>query len=620
MIDHLQSDKKRQVQILRGLAVLLVVIFHFTKLFPSGFAGVDIFFVISGFVLSSQFEMLNKQVQSFKSVQIALKSFWSARFLRLFPALLLVLAFTLIGLVMLADEKTIGIAAKQSLATTFGIGNLASYSLSGNYFNPEPNTLLHLWSLSAEIQIYLSICIAAIICGFLRISLNSVLITLGVTSFILNFLSLDFIFYQYLGVNNPEMFQYYSPISHSWQFILGILAANYRKRSRLKYQLHSILFPLALWALLLLLTLPPSRFILIICTVATSMLLIVNFKQDKERFTLRILEWLGDRSYSVYLIHLPLSYLVKFLYISFGIDGTFIHFITSSLLLIVLANLCYLRVEQKYRNKSDKSANSRVVFIFGILVIAAGMSCFLLVNDNSENEERVFAKSSSNKPVQCSSESNSALKVCRGEKSEKTILVVGDSHAGALGQAVLEAFGDQGFEVSISVVQSCPFVLPGASHHDSLCSMRNLEIKNYLMQRKFDVIYSTFRNPNFDKWTPGSVRPKEYLEENLWSGINFLNSRTEQHFLFLPNSELTSLTWLRYQVDPKFRIRSFSSNFIARDTKSIQGLTPILTDSALCSQKFCTFTELRGFLGNDGNHLNSNAAARLSAYLALQRL
>ena len=618
MVDHLRSDKRRQVQILRGLAVFLVVIFHFTKLLPSGFAGVDIFFVISGFVLSIQFEKLYTQVQSFKSIQNALKSFWRARFLRLFPAYLLVIALTLLGLVMLADKKTIGIAVKQSLATTFGIGNIASYSLSGDYFNPEPNTLLHLWSLSAEIQIYLSICIAAIICGLLRISLKAVLLALAIISFIANLLSLDFVFYQFLGVNNPEMFQYYSPISHSWQFILGILAANYRARSKLRLHLHSVLFPLTLFALLLLSTLPPSKFVLVFCTFATSALLIVDFKQ-KENFIMRCLEWLGDRSYSVYLIHLPLFYLVKFFYISFGIDENFIHVITSLLLLILSSHHCYLRVEQKYREKSQTSAKSKVGSIRGIFVVVVGLSSFLLVNNNSENEVEVFAINGSSQIAQCSSESNGNFQICGDKESKKRILVVGDSHAGALGEAVLEAFGDQGFEVRISVAQSCPFVLPGASHHDSLCSMRNAEIKNYLMQTRFDVIYSTFRNPNFDHWTPGSTRPKEYLGKNLKSGINFLSSSADQHYLFLPNSELTSLTWLRSQVAPKFRIRSFSSDSFKHETNNMQSVTPVLTDSAICAQKFCTFTELSGFLGHDGNHLNSKAAARLSDYLALQR-
>ena len=136
---------------LRGVAVLSVVAFHaFPSWLKGGFIGVDIFFVISGFLISTIiFENLNKKKFSFSN-------FYARRIRRIFPALLLVLFFFLIlgWFIFLADEyKQI---SKHTMAGIGFVSNFILWSESGYFENDsDRNPLLHLWSLGIEEQFYL---------------------------------------------------------------------------------------------------------------------------------------------------------------------------------------------------------------------------------------------------------------------------------------------------------------------------------------------------------------------------------------------------------------------------------------------------------------------------------
>jgi peptidoglycan/LPS O-acetylase OafA/YrhL len=601
--DILQENKRRQVQSLRGIAVSLVVVFHFTKYLPSGYVGVDIFFVISGFVLCLQIQKLSSQELNLMDRKKAFKTFWQARFLRLFPAFIVVNTVSLIGLSLLSDFKTLSIASKQYIATLFGVGNLASYSISGDYFNPEPNTLLHLWSLSAEIQIYSFISIVALICGRLKLSLSKFLILASTIGFFSDFLSLDQPLYTFLGINNPDLFSYYSPISHIWQFTLGILAAQLREKRKLG--MRSQFFFFAVFVLVYFSTLPPSAFVLIFATLIVFILLRFEFDLKKEYFVQPLI-LLGDRSYSIYLIHLPILYLVNYSFISVGLDSKLVNVVIALLFTLFLSHHCYEKVEKQFRFGSRTLLKSSLT-LFPILVFATALSFYSILAQNSLI--KVDKRSSF-----------SHLIVCDAKQNEKRVLVIGDSHAGALSEAVLTAFGNRGFQIHFSAVQSCPFSLQEIPRGNSSCNIRNREMYSYLLSQKYYAIFSTFRNPNFATYTPGSTRPEEYLEENLISGIEFLNSRTKRHYLFLPNSELLSPTWFRDKLSPDRRIRSDSNTIYIQEINSSKNFMPVSTDDALCAKDVCTFRELTILLGHDGNHLNRTAMNRLAEFLKNQGL
>jgi len=136
---------------LRAIAVLSVMAFHFSPgQFKGGFVGVDIFFVISGFLISS---IIYKELEARK---FSIVEFYVRRIRRIYPALFLVLVFVCVaGWIYLMPSDFI-VLGKQIIGGSTFSANFVLWSQSG-YFSPEAalKTLLHLWSLGVEEQYYL---------------------------------------------------------------------------------------------------------------------------------------------------------------------------------------------------------------------------------------------------------------------------------------------------------------------------------------------------------------------------------------------------------------------------------------------------------------------------------
>ena len=136
---------------LRAYAIIVVVLFHFkVRGFSAGFIGVDIFFVISGFLMTKII------LEKMYSDTFSFLQFVIARATRIFPALLvLILALSIIGYLLLIPEDFITFS-KNAIASIFFLSNILYFKESSNYFSTESheNILLHTWSLSIEWQFY----------------------------------------------------------------------------------------------------------------------------------------------------------------------------------------------------------------------------------------------------------------------------------------------------------------------------------------------------------------------------------------------------------------------------------------------------------------------------------
>ena len=196
---------------LRAFAVLAVVAFHaFPYWVSGGFIGVDVFFVISGYLISTIiFENLDKDTFSFSE-------FYTRRIKRIFPALLLVLiaCFTFGWFALLADEyKQLGkhIAAAAGFISNFILWNEAGYFDNSS----ETKPLMHLWSLGIEEQFYI---VWPLFLWFVwKRKFNVLIITIVVTiiTFILNI----------KGANQDIVATFYSPQSRFWELLSGSLLA-----------------------------------------------------------------------------------------------------------------------------------------------------------------------------------------------------------------------------------------------------------------------------------------------------------------------------------------------------------------------------------------------------------
>ena len=205
------SDYRADIDGLRAVAVLSVVAFHaFPNWFKGKFIGVDIFFVISGYLISTIiFKNLDKRTFSFKE-------FYIRRIKRIFPALILILisCFVFGWFALLPDEyKQLG---KHILGSTGFVQNMVLWDESGYFDNSaETKPLLHIWSLGVEEQFYFLWPLFIWFAWKRKINLFLATVFIALISFILNI----------KGINENFVATFYSPHTRFWELLSGGLLA-----------------------------------------------------------------------------------------------------------------------------------------------------------------------------------------------------------------------------------------------------------------------------------------------------------------------------------------------------------------------------------------------------------
>lgn len=202
-------EYRRDIDGLRAVAVLFVVAYHaFPSVIPGGFIGVDVFFVISGFLISQVL------FSSIESKTFSFTAFYKRRINRLFPALILVLVSALlIGLNYFTPDEFARLG-KHTFSGAIFFSNLVSLSEFG-YFDTasELKPLLHLWSLAIEEQFYLLWPIALFLAWKLRIGFTPLIIVVLALSFSLNL---------YRSSYDPS-FAFFSLRTRAWELLAGAL-------------------------------------------------------------------------------------------------------------------------------------------------------------------------------------------------------------------------------------------------------------------------------------------------------------------------------------------------------------------------------------------------------------
>ena len=196
---------------LRAVAILLVVIFHaYPKFLKGGFIGVDIFFVISGYLITSI--ILKNQSQN----NFSLLDFYSRRIKRIFPSLIVVLTFALVAGWYILLENEYELLGKHIAAGSIYISNFVLQNESGYFdIDSELKPLLHLWSLAIEEQFYLVFPLLLIVGSRFKINPLVIISTCLSISFLLNVFQID---------DKPtEVF--FFPTSRAWELLVGSLIA-----------------------------------------------------------------------------------------------------------------------------------------------------------------------------------------------------------------------------------------------------------------------------------------------------------------------------------------------------------------------------------------------------------
>jgi peptidoglycan/LPS O-acetylase OafA/YrhL len=454
-----ETKYRRDIQVLRGLAVLAVVLFHAKEsYFPLGYLGVDVFFVISGFVVTPLILRIFTD-QANKGGRLSnLRCFYMRRFHRLAPALAAVLTISAITIFLLGPIADHQRFARQGIATLLLAGNVGAYKYSGDYFSPNPNPLVHTWSLSVEEQIYIFLPLILMLILHNRRSLKSfTAVTLGFISAI-SFVS--FLFptilqplYSRVGITIASQFSFYSPIDRIWQFTAGglayLLLDRYHNRVRKISKGVQLLTVIAVVMILF----GPLHMNLKVSSVLASFIavIVILFKSLDvlPDFLIKKLEWVGDRSYSIYLVHMPLLYLAKYsplMQIGTG-ENRRIQSAIAVVASILLGSLSYSKIENRFRNNGkSRTIGIKAISFALILTLVTPLVFFVSMDRGVKNQywglerkiqQPPYAGHLDSKCLRDSEIGPPCIYTTTG--ATKTVLLIGDSHAGHISQAVVDA-------------------------------------------------------------------------------------------------------------------------------------------------------------------------------------
>jgi peptidoglycan/LPS O-acetylase OafA/YrhL len=375
---------------LRAIAVIAVVAFHvFPASAPGGFVGVDIFFVISGFLISSIiFEAINADRFSFAK-------FYARRILRIFPALLTVLAFCLlIGWLFLPPYLLVDLGRESIAGTLFG-ANILFWNEAG-YFDAEAASkpLLHLWSLGVEEQFYLLWPAALYLCSRSRWRGFIVILLVGTASYFLN---------RHYVRSNPVA-TFYLPQYRFWELMLGALYAHplmqeiSREVAKKYANILSVVGIAMIGYAILALdghqvfsgrnALPPTVGAALVIASGSAWI-------NRSILSQRAVVFVGKISYPLYLWHWPLLYFYRFTGWNFAFGE-----VSVIGLSFVLSVATYIFIEKPLRRrKTDwrpllKTSTGFVIAMAAVAFFCAGIVAYRGIPD------RVIISLSSLPPVQ----------------------------------------------------------------------------------------------------------------------------------------------------------------------------------------------------------------------------
>ena len=387
----------KEIDGLRALAVIAVIINHINySVLPSGYLGVDIFFVISGFVITLSLSKKNKSSNFWHFIS----GFYSKRIKRLIPNLTIYVILISILTCLIVPQNEI--ILRTGISSLFGISNLYLLRQSTDYFAQTTvlNPFTHTWSLSVEEQFYLFFPIILWFTGFTKNTKNGVK-NLLLIIFLLTTISLAFYIYFY---NQDLSFAYYLMPTRFWEISLGCLAfLGYRrfKGSNIFKNISSEIILMSIIGVLAI----PEKFGLFgtILIVFLTILLLFNIEKSSLSYkilTSKVALYIGSISYSLYLWHWGIISLSKWLGFNNSISNTFILLI----LIFCLSIISNLFIENKFRYLKEKNIMTILLGISWLLftsflIISPFKKLFKLIGEkpNTDNINPNLFISNSNK-------------------------------------------------------------------------------------------------------------------------------------------------------------------------------------------------------------------------------
>jgi len=442
---HLLSGKdlNPQIQELRGIAVLAVVIFHLNFFIgKNGFIGVDSFFVISGFLMATLYgDTLNWQKT---------KIFFKKRALRLLPAYWFTILFATFVAILTNLPHEIQIIEKHSKWALIFMPNVGFWMDAEYWGGSQFRPLLHLWSIGVEFQFYL---IFPLICRWVNTNFKRIILTLS--SFLI------YILFHFISAKTA----FFLMPPRLWQFMIGIILFHLIQDKKLSISRNQQTLMLILLILLMLnpFSLPANRIYLIttMASIVTCLCLIPIRDIDNKMSSSakNFLKFVGKYSYSIYLVHFPLILFLSHKLFFGTITGlyTYMNWLIFFVSLPILVKIIFKYFESL--NKSKITFN-RILLSYLLVILIFSLSStydYLSYRRHfSKNEINISLATLDIPSYRCGKIFNLVHPLsitCSVGKIglSKNYLLIGDSHADAIKNSLVDSLNSRGISLDLAV-------------------------------------------------------------------------------------------------------------------------------------------------------------------------
>lgn len=641
---------------LRAIAVCGVIIYHyFPTLLQSGFIGVDVFFVISGYLVTGIIypQLANNNFE--------FKNFYYKRVRRLFPSLILILSTTLAAGFVFLTARELRDLGKHIFSSTFFLSNFLLL-LEEGYFNKsaELKPLLHIWSLAIEEQFYL-------IWPFLmflsykwkKSALLIVTWSIVILSFLIN------IFFSYWNGELLVPFSswilshlsvaFYMIPSRLWELAAGggVALLTYNKQFKKTHVFHSLISLIGFLSILISMVLIkkenvfPGFWALLPVLGTISVVLSDECTATNKFLSNKLLVYIGLISYPLYLWHWPL---ISFASIIFPNSLNLTIKLALILLSFLLAIFTYEFIEKPFKKMSLSTKN--MIFILSLLFAVGILGLFTYFKNGFPSRypttEEGYSKSAyrdepSLVDIEKCRKKFLTLESCliSNIALPPTVVLMGDSHAHHLYAGLKKIYDIKGENLLFLSIPSTPplidFYFNERSREVSIKVFELIQglpsVKKVLLSSFWGMYLEEKENVYFNRPTP--MRPEVdfanlgrfgSFKDALFKTLTYLSSLNKKVVIFYDTPSLP------YRLDSCFERPLFKNSFPCKfpisqelekqyvyrsifkqaeelvNSKSLKIIDPL---SILCAEEFCWATNAGKSLYFDNDHLTADGAIYL---------
>jgi peptidoglycan/LPS O-acetylase OafA/YrhL len=546
---RLDAEYRPDIDGLRAFAVFFVIIFHyFPNILPSGFIGVDIFFVVSGYLITG---ILIKQANNGK---INFIEFYCRRIRRIFPALLCVLIVVLFIGYFILFSLEFQLLGKYVLDSGLFASNFF-LSLESGYFDisGRQKILLHLWSLSIEEQFYLIFPLFIYLIDKKKKNIGLITFIVFILSFTLNIL---------LYKTDPAK-AFYFPITRAWELLAGaLLCIFFQHKKTFNNTINNLLSVIGtLFILISAIFFKQSNWpgfagLLPVLGACAIIFCGKNTVLNKKIYSNKIIVYIGLISYPLYLWHWPLLSFINIIkgekYLYYNNFATLSIKIILILLSSLLASITYKYIEKPIRFNSYYkkyiftlvSSMVIITFVGHIIYVTAGTfgrSNFKFYRDKkfqlatyyntTEETLKYMDKQLCQKLTNC---------IFSGTNYKKTIAIIGDSHA----FSAYHGFEEYGKKHQFNTLLLARYVPSHEDFHKEEAYQNQLIIDALLEKNDISIVIIVLRGymylTGMDNTSKFIKKPMDYdkFKQSMQQTIDILSKNNKKIYLLTDIPEL----------------------------------------------------------------------------------